>query len=155
MKKWLAGIAATVIASVLIWWLTEGVRTRPDSPSPASSEPSSSLTSPIKEECHITGSVYNRDNNQPLANVDVGYFRFTQDKNSYIHGVKSRLATTNVDGSFEADCSQIEAENFPLRLQVTSRNWQSTFQTNEYIQRGTGRAGINIYVSDGLLRTLH
>jgi hypothetical protein len=104
--------------------------------------------------CSIDGKVYNSDNNQPLANVEVGYFRRTQDKTDYDHDVKSRLATTGVDGSFNADCSNIEAENFPLRLQLSSRNWQTTIQTNEYVRRGP-RSGINLYVSDSLQRKLH
>jgi len=35
MKKWLAGIAATVIAGVLLWWIT-GNRPQPSPPSPGS-----------------------------------------------------------------------------------------------------------------------
>jgi len=39
MKKWLAGIAAAVIAGVLIWWLTEGIRPQPPRPEPQPSSP--------------------------------------------------------------------------------------------------------------------
>jgi hypothetical protein len=32
MKKWMAGIAAAVLAGVLTWWLTEGLRPHPTPP---------------------------------------------------------------------------------------------------------------------------
>ena len=33
-NKWIAGIAATVISGVLVWWLTEGIRRGPAPPAP-------------------------------------------------------------------------------------------------------------------------
>ena len=46
MKKWLAGIAAMVIAGVLLWWLTGGNRPRPtpSDPGPGGSRPTASAT---------------------------------------------------------------------------------------------------------------
>lgn len=38
MTKWLTGVAATVVAGVLVWWLTEGIRSRPDRPPPPAGE---------------------------------------------------------------------------------------------------------------------
>lgn len=155
--KWLIGVVISLFAAGSgIVALLNYFGTSPQKPQ---GNFSSSNTTPDKfptpsPYCHIAGKVYNRDNNQPLPNVEVGYFRITQDKTDYAHDVKSRLATTDVDGSFEADCSKIEDENFPLRLQLSSQNWQTVFQTNEYVQRGT-RSGINLYVSDSVLRNIH
>jgi hypothetical protein len=145
--KWLAGIAASIITGVVIWQLTHQ--------SPAHTPPSpddSNRTPPAAAVCHVGGAVYDRDTNQPLTGIEVHYVRFTQDPNEWIHGVRSRLATTGPDGRFSADCSTVEAENFPLRLELVGSNWRSRFQTDEYVRQGEGRNDINIYVPDRLLR---
>lgn len=46
MVKWLAGIAATVIAGVLIFWLTQGLRPPTSSPSPYTPPPGIAPGSP-------------------------------------------------------------------------------------------------------------
>lgn len=71
-----------------------------------------------------------------------------------MRGVRSRLATTGADGRFSADCSSVEDDNFPLRIELSSRNWNAQFQTSEYVRKGEVREGVNIYVSDGTLRRL-
>jgi hypothetical protein len=146
--KWLAGIGATVISAVIIWHITSGGA---PSPPPPPYEPP---TAPITLTCRIAGTVYDRDTNRPLSGVEVRYVRTTQDPNQWVHGVRSRLATTGADGNFSADCSSVEDENFPLRMVLTSHNWKVQFQTDEYIRKSDVREGVNIYVSDGTLRRL-
>ena len=46
MKKWIAGVAAAVIAGIIVFWLTQGFHKKP--------EPESSLT---KQSIHISGDV--------------------------------------------------------------------------------------------------
>jgi hypothetical protein len=104
--------------------------------------------------CSFAGSVTDKDTNQPLFNVEISYFRFTQDSTPYQHSIRSHLATSGPDGRFEADCSQIERENFPLRLQLSRSNWCSTMQTDEYVQPGTRRTAINLFASDQTLSKL-
>jgi hypothetical protein len=112
--KWLAGIAASVIAGVLLWQLTDGN----GPPAPAPQNPTEeNEPAPPAVVCHVDGAVYDKDTNQPLAGIEVHYLRSTQDPNEFIHGVRSRLATTAPDGRFGADCSSIEPENFSLRLE--------------------------------------
>ena len=145
--KWLAGIAASIIAGVVIWQLTSQPPV-----TPPSSNDDDAGRQPATVVCHVEGSVINRDTNQPLAGIEVHYFRRTQDPNEWLPGVRSKLATTGPDGRFSADCSSVEAENFPLRLVLVGRNWRAQFQTNEYIRQGERRNNINIYISDSFLR---
>jgi hypothetical protein len=147
--KWLAGIAASIIAGVMIYQLTkEPPRVNPPP------RPDTDQTPSAPEVCHVAGAVYDRETNQPLADIEVQYFRHTQDPNEYVHGVRSQLATTGPDGRFSADCSTVEAENFPLRLVVASRNWRTPLQTNEYVRKGERRTDVNIYVSDRVMRRM-
>ncbi len=49
--KWLSGIAATVVAGVLVWWLTQGIRPKPgpQPPAPPSSQSSTHPAGPKKK----------------------------------------------------------------------------------------------------------
>jgi hypothetical protein len=153
--NWVLGIAGGIITGVAIWWFTNKTPSPPlgGNESGKGGGSNGSITAQVSS---IEGTVINKDNNQPLPNISVDYFRFTQDANEYIHGVKSHLATTGTDGKFSADCSTIEKENFPLRLELHSVNWGSlTFQTNEYLKLNEERKDINIYVSDRINRRIH
>jgi hypothetical protein len=97
--------------------------------------------------CHIAGQVYT-DNNKPVPNVEIRYVRTTttgetQDQTN----ARSRLATTNTNGGFDADCSFVEPGNFPLRLVLSSPNWSQAVTTDEYVNLGQQRNQINMYVS--------
>jgi hypothetical protein len=109
---------------------------------------------PTPVVCSLSGTIYNNDNNQSLPNIQVSYFRITQDPSDYTHGVRSQLATTDTNGHFDADCSAVEPENFPLRLQLFGSGWCSIYQTNEYVQLGQRRTNINLYVSEHTLKNL-
>ena len=148
--KWLAGITASIIAGVVIWQLTY----QPPAPPPPPPGDAPDHEPPPPLVCHVEGAVYDRGTNGPLPDIEVHYFRLTQDPSEWSHDVRSRLATTGPDGRFSGDCSSVEAENFPLRLELVGRNWRARFQTNEYVPQGVGRTNINIYVSDRLLRQL-
>lgn len=149
--KWIAGIIAGVITGVLIWWLTE----KKHDDLPIVQQPTVKTDTMAAVICHIEGKVINKDNNQPLANVRVSYFRHTIDKTDYSHKLKARLATTDVDGKFIADCSKIEDENFPLRLHLQHEDWGAlNVVTDEYVQKNEVKNHINIYVSHGLQKKL-
>jgi hypothetical protein len=147
--KWLAGIAASIIAGVAIWQL---MRQPPAPPPPAPNLPAPTADGPSPVVCHASGAVYDRDDSRPLGGIEVHYSRRTQDSSPSLDGARSRLATTGPDGRFSADCSSVEAENFPLRLELVASSWRGRFQTDEYIPRGERRTGINIYVAERLLR---
>ena len=147
--KWLAGIAASVIAGVVLWQLTDG----PPAPTPpAPTEENESAPAPPAVVCHVDGAVYDGETKQPLAAIEVRYYRLTQDPNKRI--LEGRLATTAPDGRFSADCSSLEAGNFPFQLVLVGRNWRRPHHTNEYVRHGETRHDVNIYVSDQNLRDL-
>jgi len=123
----------------------------PPPPSPTTPVPRPTATPVV---CVIAGTVVNEDNNQPLSNVQIAYFRITKDANEYIHGVRSKLATTDAKGKFEANCSSVEKENFPLRLELPRPGWCSILQTNEYVRLGERRTAINLFASDNSLKTI-
>lgn len=145
--KWISGIVAGVLTGVLIWQFTQ--------PKPNGGGAQQGGENPVVKECSVSGTVYNRDNNNPLPGIEIRYPRRTPDPDQYLHNVRSRLATTGDDGKFSFDCSSIEKENFPLRIELNNRNWRGiTHQTDEYIQQDTKRNDINIYVSDQTLRSI-
>jgi hypothetical protein len=106
---------------------------RPPSPGPTPPEPTEVV-------CFISGTVYNRDDNQPLANISIAYFG---------DGEYPILARTGPDGRFEVDCSRVPAGDFPLRLLLLGvvPGCGMQFQTDVYVNQGTERSGVNIYVS--------
>jgi hypothetical protein len=102
--------------------------------------------------------VFDSDTHQPIADVEVGYFRLTRDPSDYAHEVKSSLATTGPDGGFTCDCTAVEKENFPLRIVLKKSDWgKVTYQTDEYVQYGQDRKDVNIYLSERLIKmaTVH
>jgi hypothetical protein len=149
--KWLAGIIASIIAGLVVVYWTEP---RPNYP-PDLRPPDQQPPTPTAEVCSAAGAVYDSESNRPLAGVEVHYLRRTQDPNKWIHTVRSRLATTGPDGRFTADCASVEAENFPLRLELVSPRWQTQYQTNEFVRRGEKRVDVNLFVSDRFLRQKH
>jgi hypothetical protein len=103
--------------------------------------------------CSISGKILDSETNKGLSNVQVSYFRFTQDPNQFIHEMKSKLATTGSDGSFSADCSHVETENFPLRIELSRSTWYfAGHQTNEFVRLGETN-NLNIYVDDRFMST--
>lgn len=145
--KWLVGIAAGIIAAVAMWQLVRQPPAPPPAATDANPEPAAAAV-----VCYAAGAVYDQDGSRPLGGVEVHYSRRTQDSSESNDGGRSRLATTGPDGRFSADCSSVEAENFPLRLELVAASWRGRFQTDEYIPRGERRTGINIYVAERLLR---
>ncbi len=99
----------------------------------AETEPGSKCPS-----CDVTGIVYNRDDNQPIANVAIGF--------TYGGPI---LGYTNPNGQFEINCKEATFEQFPLRLQVYGvvPGCGVSFTSDEYIEIGEQRYNINIYVS--------
>ena len=125
---------ATIIAAYLL--MSQPVPMTP-TPPPSPPGPSSIATS-------ISGMVVNKDDDQGLANVAIidTYSRRT-------------LATTGPDGTFEADCSYFEEEDFPIRIELARGNWRgATHQTNEYLQYGQTRRNVYIYVSDQMMQDI-
>src|SRR5258706_11048129 len=109
--KWLIGIIISLLAAGSgIVALLNYFNPRP-LPATLQSQPTS-----IQVVCHIAGQVLNTDNNnKPLPNIEVRYLRRnttgeTQDQQY----VRSRLATTNTQGNFDADCSTVEAVRCPF-----------------------------------------
>jgi len=148
--KWLVGILIAMLAAGggIVALLSYINPPRTPTPLPTAQPTSTAVV------CFISGTVYNKDNSQPLPNVLVSYFRFTKDRDEYSHGVRSQLATTDSKGHFEADCASTERENFPLRLVLSKSGWCiGSFQTDEYIQMGQRRTAINLYVSEKFMST--
>lgn len=147
--KWLIGIVVAVLAAgsgivALLNYLN------PRQP-PATAIPRPTATAVV---CFISGTIFNSDDNQPLSNVQVSYLRITQDNNEDTHRARSKLTTTDIHGHFEADCSSVERENFPLRLRLSRQGWCSEYYvTNEYVDLGKARTAINLFVSDKQNRT--
>jgi hypothetical protein len=102
------------------------------------------------QECYLTGTVYNREDNQPLPDAAIGYVR--GDAGGFVYD----LARSDPDGHFEADCSQIELTHFPLRLFVTGvpSGCDAVAQSDQYIYKMEKRSGINIFVSKSALETM-
>ncbi len=148
VKTALIGAIATIIAAVIsgVFLLRSISSQPPPSPTPPLEAPTSTPA-----VCFISGAVFNKDDNQPLPNVKVGYLRFTQNQSDYII-----LATAGPDGHFEADCSRVEQENFPFRLTVVGVPAcpGSIFDTDVYIHKGERRSGINIFISVRFLASI-
>jgi hypothetical protein len=146
-----AVVIALLVGGTAPWWWEEVFAFNPAPPPPTLPTARPTATPVV---CFMAGTVVDEDDNQPLSNVQISYARFTEDANDYIHNMRSKLATTDVTGKFEADCSWIEKENFPLRLELSRSGWCSTLQTNEYVRPGEGRASIHLFVSDKRLKTI-
>lgn len=145
--KWVAGIAASVITGVLVWQLTDG--TGPPAPTPpAPTRENDSTPAPPAAVCHVDGAVYVRETNQPLAGIEVHYLRFNP--NTGTNEGRRRLATTAPDGRFSMDCSSIEAEYFPLQLELVGPHLRMPHQTSESVRQGEIRHDVFIYVPDQL-----
>jgi hypothetical protein len=151
--KWVIGTIISLLAAGSgIVALVSYFAARP-TPVPRPSPPSTQR--PTQVVCSVSGHVYNSDKPEPLPNIEVRYFRFTREgETQYQVNVRSYLATTDTNGSFSADCSGIETGNFPLRLELSSSTWNSgTLQTDTYVQAGKRTTGINLYVSDKMMKS--
>jgi hypothetical protein len=127
----------------------------PQPPSYQAPSPPPPAETPKPATCSVSGKVSDSDTHQPIANVEISYLRLTQDPNDWIHGVRSRLATTGPDGEFGGDCAAVERENFPLRIQLKKGDWGNlTYQTDEYVQYEQNRNNVNIYVSERRIKML-
>jgi hypothetical protein len=156
--KWAVGIVIGLLAAgggVAAWI---GMF-KPHPPPPTYQAPSTSNQPPVESPkpivCSVSGRVLDSDTHQPIAAVEVGYLRLTQDPNDWIHGVKSRLATSGPDGGFTCDCTAVEKDNFPLRILLKKNDWgKLTYQTDEYVQYGQDRKDVNIYLSENRIKSL-
>jgi len=149
--RWTVGILVALIAAGAGWAALFMKHPKPPAPQP----PAGTVANvPQQSSCTFEGQVFDQDTQRPLAAISVGYYRLTSDPTSYLHGVRSRLAVTSPDGRFHADCGSLEVENFPLRLELTSPHWCSSFQTNDYIPRTGQSAPVIIYVRDTMLQHL-
>ncbi len=147
--KWLAAIAVALLAEgsglvVLFNHINSPIPPRALAAQPPTATP---------VVCYITGKVYDKETRLPLAGIEVSYLRLTEDGDEYLHHARSHLATTASDGHFEADCSRIEPENFPLRLTLSLPGWHFVYQTDEYIKRSEIRRGLKLYVRGSYLQT--
>ena len=77
--KWVASIAGSVITGVLIWKLTQDL---PAPTPPAPNEEKESTPAPPAVVCHVDGAVYDAETRQPLAAIQVQYYRFNQIRGS-------------------------------------------------------------------------
>lgn len=88
--------------------------------------------------CDVTGTVYNRDDNKPIANVAIG--------STFGEPI---LGYTNPNGQFELNCREATFEQFPLRLTVYGvvSGCGVGYSSNEYIEIGEQRYNVSIYVT--------
>ncbi|MBX3086252.1 MAG: hypothetical protein KF716_31740 [Anaerolineae bacterium] len=152
--KWVVGSIISLLAagSGIVALLTYlGARSTPTPPTarPPTAQPTAVV-------CSVSGHVYDKDTNRPLPNIEVRYHRFTtQGETAYQQRIRSYLATTDINGSFSAQCSTVEKGNFPLRLELSSAAWHvTTHVTDVYVARGQKTTNVNLYVPDKLLRNL-
>lgn len=90
-----------------------------------------------KIECYMKGTIYSMDdNNNPFPGVEVGYMSGAEFQS---------LAKTGTDGTFKADCSQIDAIEFPLHLALRWHGVVDMPKENPIPRQG--REGINVYLS--------
>ena len=122
--KWARGILGLIIVPVAIWLIKE--RLFPPAPS-----------------CHLSGTVYEAENQQPLGNVKVLYISQGEAQSKY-------LTTTGNDGKFSARCD--DQTRFPLTLVLTNRDWgTNTANTGEEVP-ANGKEDMNIYVPVGVVK---
>jgi hypothetical protein len=120
MGKWLAGIAATVIAAVVIWYLTK------------EGGPFNQL-----RDCAISGSVHaSAEPHDPLANVTVLYL--PQD------GSASELARTSPDGEFKGACPASGA--YPIAFELNRSDWAAAIVTGVAMTEDGTETVVNLYV---------
>ena len=106
------------------------------------SKPSGSGPSPAPWSCKLAGAVYNEDTDtkDPIPNVWISYASGEPGSN--------RLAKTNREGEFRANCSSIKRSSFPITLEVSSPNWPgiTTIKTDQTVPE-SGNEDAYIYVS--------
>ncbi len=94
--------------------------------------------------CDVTGTVFNKDDHQPLANVAIGF--------TYGGPI---LGYTDPNGYFEIDCREATFDQFPLRLEVDGvvQGCGVSFKSQYYIKVGEQRHNISIPVSKSALES--
>lgn len=122
MGKWLAGIAATVIGAVAIWFLTrEGGLLNPD------------------RNCVIRGSVHAvAEPHDPLANVAILFVPSA--------GERSELARTAPTGDFSGACPPRNA--FPISFEISRTDWPGTVKTDVAMTADGTETEVNLYVDE-------
>jgi hypothetical protein len=94
--------------------------------------------------CYISGVVYNRDDNQPIANVAIVYI--AADGSGYGDNV---LAYTDPGGRFETTCPKISYQHYPIRLSVAGivPGCGVNYQTENYVHIDERKENLVIYVT--------
>lgn len=75
--------------------------------------------------CSVSGTVFDRNTNEPISALLVGVQSDTG-KTPRPVPLARHLATTGPDGRFVFQCDWIEAEQFPIRISVSHRDWVAT-----------------------------
>lgn len=104
--------------------------------------------------CRVSGTVFNYDNNQPLAGIELFYERITVDPTDALHQSRARLAQTAPNGRFSFDCSGIERENLPSTILFRHPAWRLPAPSRMAIGLGVDLAEQNLWVSDSAMRAL-
>lgn len=121
MTKWLAGLAATILGAIVVFYLT-----RPDGP-----------LNPVDDDCVIRGSVHEAAApHDPLANTVVTYIG--------ADGQSSELARTSPDGGFQGTCPERRA--FPIAFQVDRSNWSNPIATDIAMREDATATLVNLYI---------
>ena len=106
-------------------------------------------------ECTVAGTVYDYETGEPLRDIDVYLFVPGRGQGKSIENSPKeyRVARTDAEGHYHADCSNIAAELFPLQLALGSNHWYYCIWTDsDEVQASGAQTGLNLYPNDRLQR---
>ena len=95
-------------------------------------------------ECSVSGTVFHAETNEPLSAVSIHFYRDIPDT-ARDEELLLNVATTGPDGDFSANCADVEASSFPIRLAVEHRDWESRILTAATIDKRSN-SGVNVAV---------
>lgn len=152
LKTWLSGVSVAVVAGVVVFLLTEWLRSPPTVVIVPSEGrlPQSSGQRPEQEgettRCSISGLVFDRDSDEPLSGVWVDAYLDLSAIQQRPQRLQAGVATTGPDGKFSLNCGWINESQFPLLLAVRHADWVATRITGPKIDRPGEWDGINIAI---------
>lgn len=133
MKKWIAGLAAAVLAGVLTWWLTEGFRGHPTSPPTYS----------------VSGFWKYRMTSQVSGNTTEGSLTLTQDGTT-VSGVLENIfdnTKSGIKGTFSGNTLELSRNTGMDTVQnyrLTKQNESKLSGTFENVGKWPDRGAIEI-----------
>lgn len=100
--------------------------------------------------CYISGTVYNREDGQPIPDAAILYIA------SDGSGFGPVLAYSRFDGSFETTCPRLKHEHYPLRLTVTGLvpGCTADYQTDYLVHVDERKENIDIRVPLALIEEI-